>query len=79
MLSVRPSACNNSATIDRSYVKFDVRSFRKSAKKNQDSLKSDKNNGYFTCRSKYIDHHISLDSSDNDKSLRQGEVLDNII
>jgi len=38
--------------------------FRKSVEKIQVSLKSDKNNGYFTwCRPIYIFNHISLSSS----------------
>jgi hypothetical protein len=37
--------------------------FRKSAEKIQVSLKSDKNNGYFTQRPIYIFDHISLSSS----------------
>jgi len=37
--------------------------FRKSVEKIQVSLKSDKNNGYFTWRPIYIFDHISLSSS----------------
>jgi hypothetical protein len=37
--------------------------FRKSVKKIQVSLKSDKNNVYFTCRPMYIYNNISLNSS----------------
>jgi len=37
--------------------------FLQSVKKIQDSLKSDKNNEYFTWRPIYIFHHISLSYS----------------
>jgi hypothetical protein len=37
--------------------------FRKSVEKIQVSLKSDKNNGYFTWRPMYIYDYISLNSS----------------
>jgi len=45
-------------------MKFDLFSiFRKSAEKIPVSLKSDKNNRYFTWRQKYIFDHISPSSS----------------
>ena len=48
-LSVCPSAWNNSAPTGRIFMKFDIKSiFRKSVEKIRVSLKSDKNNGYFT-------------------------------
>jgi hypothetical protein len=43
---------------------------RKSIQKIQVSLKSDKNDGYFTWRPMYI-YDISLNSSSNDKYFRQ--------
>ena len=45
--------------------------FRKSVAKNQVSLKSDKNNWYFTWRPMYTYDNISLKSSQNEKYLRQ--------
>jgi hypothetical protein len=45
--------------------------FRKSVREVQASLKSDKNNGYFTRRPIYIYDHISLSSSCNWKSFGQ--------
>ena len=45
--------------------------FRKSVKKIQFSLKSDKNNEYFTWRQIYIYGHMSLSSPQNDKCFRQ--------
>ena len=45
--------------------------FRKSVEKIQVSLKSDKNNGYFTWRPVHIFDHISLHSSWNVKHFRQ--------
>ena len=50
----------------------------KIVEKGQVSLKSDRSNGHFTCRPKYIYRHISLDTSDNDKLFRQREAVDNI-
>jgi hypothetical protein len=46
--SVRPSARYNSAATGRIFVKFDIWVFSKIVDKIQVSLKSDKNNGYFT-------------------------------
>ena len=45
--------------------------FRKSVEKFQVSLKSDKNNGYFTWRPIHSFYHISLISSWNKKCFRQ--------
>jgi hypothetical protein len=45
--------------------------FRKSVEETESSLKSDKNNEYFTCRPIYIYDHISLSSSQNEKYFRQ--------
>ena len=62
-LSVYPSAWNNSAS--------NGRIFKKCFDEIQISLKYDKNNGYFTCRSLYIYVNISLNSSYNYKCFRQ--------
>jgi hypothetical protein len=48
-----------------------LRGFRKSVEKLQVSLKYYKNNGYFTWRRIYISGNISLNSSWNEKYLRQ--------
>jgi len=45
--------------------------FRKSVSKIQISLKSGKNNGYFTSRPIYTCDHISLSSSQNEKCFRR--------
>ena len=50
-----------------SYLKI----FRKSVEEIQVSLKSEKNNGYFTWRSMYNVDHISLISFQNEKCFRQ--------
>jgi hypothetical protein len=47
------------------------RIFRKSVEKIQASLKSDKNNGYFTWRTIYFFDDSSLSSYQNEKCLRQ--------
>ena len=47
-----------------------LRIFRKSVQKIQVPLKSDKNNGYFTRRQKYIFDHISFNSSYNETCFR---------
>ena len=57
--SVRLSAWNNSAPIKRIFMTFDI-IFRKSVDKIQVSLKSDKNNGYFTWRRFHIHDNISM-------------------
>ena len=62
-VSVYPSARNNSDRIERVFVKFDSFFFRKFVEKIQPSLKSDKNNGYFTRRPMYIYNNISLNYS----------------
>ena len=63
-LSVRPSTWNNSAPTGRIFMKFDIwLFFRKSVDKIQVSLKSGKNNRYFTWRPIYIFNNISLNSS----------------
>jgi hypothetical protein len=49
-----------------------VRLFRKSVEKIQDSLKSDKNNGYFTWRHFHIYDNISLITVSN-KSFRENQ------
>jgi len=46
-------------------MKFDMCIFRKTAQKIQVSLKSDKNNRYFTRRQIHIFDHILLSSSKN--------------
>jgi len=48
-----------------------LRIFRKYAQEIQVSLKSDKNNGYFTWRPIYIYDHISVISSQNENYFRQ--------
>ena len=64
IMSVRPSACNNSAPTGRIFIKFDIRIFlEKTVYKIQVSLKSHNNNRYFTCRPIYIFDHISLSSA----------------
>ena len=55
------SAWNNSAATGPMFMKFGI--FQKSVEKIQVSLKSDKNNRYFTWRPIYIFDHISLSSS----------------
>jgi hypothetical protein len=73
-LSVRPSFCasawKNAAPTEGIFMKFYMSIFWKSVKKIQVSLKSDKNNGYFTWRAVYI-YDISLNSSQNEKCFRQ--------
>jgi hypothetical protein len=63
-LSVCLSACNNSAQTGRIFMKFDIWVFfEKLSKKFKVSLKSDKNNRYFTWSPVYIFDHTSLSSS----------------
>jgi len=63
-LSVRLSARNNLALAGRILMKFGIwLFFRKSVKKIQISLKSNKKKGYFAWRPIYIFDHISLSSS----------------
>ena len=68
---VRPSAWNNSAPTGRIFMVWYLSVFRKSVEKVQFSFKSDKNNRYFTWRPIYIFDNISLNSSQNEKCLRQ--------
>ena len=71
-MSVRPSASNNSAPSGWIFMKFDIQAFLwNSVEKIQVSLKSDKNNWYFTWRPTDIFNHISLSSSWNEKYFRQ--------
>ena len=64
VMSVCPSAWNNSNPIGRILIKLDISAFiRKSVEKIQVQLKSDKNNGYFTPRRFHIYDNISLNSS----------------
>jgi hypothetical protein len=53
------SAGNDAAPIGRIFMKFYLSIFFKSVEKIQVSLKSDKNNGYFTWKPMYI-YDISL-------------------
>jgi hypothetical protein len=51
-------------------LKFDVlRVFRKSAQHIEVALKSDKNNGYITCRPMYVYDYILFNSTHNEKRL----------
>jgi hypothetical protein len=66
--SLHPSVClsawNNSTPTGRTLIKFDIYDiFRNSVQKIQDSLKSDKNNRYFTWRRFHIYDNTSLNSS----------------
>jgi len=71
-LSVCPCVWNNSAVTGRNFMKFDIWGiFRNSVEEIQVSLKSEKNNGYFTWRSMYMYDHISLNSSQNKKCFSQ--------
>jgi hypothetical protein len=56
-------AWNNSATTENSIFEYFS---KKTVEKIQVSLKSDKNNGYFTWRPIYIFYHITFNSSLND-------------
>jgi hypothetical protein len=71
-LSVRPSvflsAWNNSGSIRRNLMKLYICVFFDNmSKKIQFSLKSDKNNGHFIWKTKYIYDNISLNTSYNEK------------
>ena len=69
---VCPSAWNISAPTGRIFMKFDIWIFfRKSVEKIYVSIKSDKNNGYFTWRTVHIYDNIPLNSSYNEKCLKQ--------
>jgi hypothetical protein len=68
VMSVRPSAWNNSAPTRRIFTKFDIRIFfRKLVQKIQVSLKFNKNDGFCTCSPVYIYDNISLNSCQNKK------------
>ena len=72
VMSVRPSAWNNSAPTGRIFMKFDIwLFFENSVGKVQVSINSDKNNRYLTWRPIYIFDHISLNSSWNEKRFTQ--------
>jgi hypothetical protein len=59
-LSVRPSVRNNAFPTGWIIMKFDIRVFfRKTVEKIQVWLKSDKDNGYFTCTPIYIWSHLT--------------------
>jgi len=58
-----PSVWHISVLPERIFMKFDTCVFRKFVEKIQVSLKSDKNNWYFTQKPKYICDNISLNSS----------------
>ena len=62
-IPVRPSGWNYSASTGRIFVKFHIWIFFRSVEKIPFSLKSDKNNRYFTCRTINIFNNISLSSS----------------
>jgi len=70
-LPVCVSAWNNTAFMGQIFMKFDNCVFFKSVKKIQVSLKSDKNNRYFTWRLIYILYLIFFSSSKNEKCFRQ--------
>ena len=60
---VRLSAWNDSTPAGRIFIKLDMSTFLISVEKIQVSLKSDKNNGYFTLTPIYICDHISLSTT----------------
>jgi hypothetical protein len=65
VMSVRLPLWNNPASTGRTLMKFKLSS--KSVEKIDVSLKSDKNNGYFTRRRFHIYDNISLNVSLNEK------------
>jgi len=71
VLFARLSAWNSSAPTERMFMKFYIWIFWKFVDKIEVSLKSDKNDGHCTWRSMYIFDHVSLNSSKNEKCLRQ--------
>ena len=72
IMSVRPSAWNNSSLTGRIFMKFDISGFFENlSRKIQASLKSNNNNRYFTWRPIYIFDHISLSSYYNEKCFTQ--------
>jgi hypothetical protein len=68
-LPVRPHRTNR-LQLGQIFIKFDVSIFRKFSQKIKMSLKSDKNNGYFTWQPMYI-YDISPISSQNEKCFTQ--------
>jgi hypothetical protein len=63
VMSVRPSVCPYGTTLlPLDAFSWTLNIFRRSLEKIQVSLKSDKNDGYFTWRPIYIFYHISLSS-----------------
>jgi hypothetical protein len=63
-ISVCPSSGKNSTPTGRIFIKFDIRGFFFFfVEKIQVSLKTDKNNEYFTSRTTQIFYHNSLNSS----------------
>jgi hypothetical protein len=71
-MPVRLSELNNSAPTKRIFIKFGIwTKKKKKIMKIQDSLKYDKNNGYFTRRTHEVSDHVSLSSSLNEKCCRQ--------
>ena len=70
-MSVCPSAWNNLVSSVQIFMKIGIFAFfRKSDEKILVSLKSDKNNGFFTWRLMHIYDHISLSFSWNEKHFR---------
>jgi len=65
-MSVRTEKLGSHWTDFHEILYFKV--FRKCVEKIQGSLKSDKNNGYFTCASIYIYNHISFNFSYNENA-----------
>jgi hypothetical protein len=63
VISIRSAVRNNSATTERILMKLDVLLFWKSVEKIQVSLKSDKNNRYFTRRHFHVYDSVLLNSS----------------
>jgi hypothetical protein len=60
VMSVRSTVCNNSAPTERILINLISEFFQNCIEKIQVSLKSDKNNGYFTRRRLHIYDNISL-------------------
>jgi hypothetical protein len=68
---VRPSACNNTVSTGRIFIKSVILSIlRKSVEKPPVPLKSDMNNEYFTRRNFHVYDNTSLNYSQNDKYYR---------
>ena len=68
---VCPSAWDKSSPTGQIAMQLDMSIFRKQVEKIQISLKSVKNNGYFTRRPTYIYGNIWLNASQNEKCFRQ--------